>query len=109
MNEHSPIKDSDATEQQEKLGYKLEDILSDTDLALAIGNLLVQLGLQTLEENGSISRKQHTDLEQVYNRTIKSMLSPEQLESVEEEIAHRELRDEHRRRKGLPPKRTIFD
>jgi len=97
------------TEEQQGLGYKLEDIFRDRELALEIGNLLIKLALPGLVQSGKISRRQETDLTAVYDRTIMSMLTPEQREQAAEKDARREERNLDRIARGKRPKFTIHD
>lgn len=111
MTEFSPTstEEQNQVDEQQKLAYKLEDILRDKELAYAIGNILTALCLPRLESQGLITSRQHIDLDQIYDRTLRSDLTPEGLEQVEEEEAYVEWEDEQRRRKGLSPKRTYLD
>lgn len=100
---------SEKSEKQRRLAYKLEDILSDPELALEIGNILVQIALPSLDQGGRITFGQHADLVQVYENTMNSLLTPEQKEEVDKEEEFRAWDDEIRRRRGKLPKRSIFD
>ncbi len=97
------------TEEQQRLGFKLEDIFADPELAWTIGHILVQLSLPNLVQQGKITKGQAVDLGNTYSRTLDSTLTTEQRERIEKEEEHNAWRDEHRRLKGLPPKRSPFD
>ncbi len=74
------------------LAAKLEGILKDPELASELGVYIEQLVMPALVECGKLTEEQSDHLGAVYDHTLLTMLTPEQIKAAHEEAESYMLR-----------------